>query len=404
MKICIISNLFEPYITGGAEIVAAELAEKLKTKGLDVFVISTSPCLKSGVTTENIHSLKVYRFYPLNLYWSYESKKKQFFLKPLWHIIDIWNPHSYFIIKNILKQERPDIVHTHNIAGISPAVWSAAKHLHIPVVHTLHDYYPVCSRTTLMSKDGTVCKGLCAGCRFLSFFKKIFSKNINVVVSPSKFVLDILEQYDFFKSTIKRIIPNGIDTAGINRGNVISRREVNFLFVGQIENHKGIELLLKVFSSLPQNNIGLHVIGYGRLFQYLKDFYSRDKRISFYGFLSGKEKEKVFLESDVLIVPSLWYENSPKVIYEAYSFGMPVIGSRIGGIPELIDENKTGFLIDPGDKEALTSIMSRLINNLTMVNDMKDNCIEKSKNLSLDKQVNSYFELYHELLNRGVSL
>lgn len=398
IKICIISNLYEPYIVGGAEVVAADIAKHLYKIGKEIFVISTLPKFTSQVINDKVDGIKVYRFYPLNLYSAMKSKQKPGILKPFWHGIDIWNIDTYFKIKNILKEENPDVINTHNISGFSPAVWSAAKSLRIPVVHTIHDYGMICSRTTLLRKDGAICDGRCADCMIFGLFKKFFSRSIAATISPSKFIMDTLLKAQFFSRTKNTVVYNGIEPLASSQKDCGADGPLHFLYIGQVAKHKGVGLLLETFSRLPVRDIQLSVIGTGDQLPELKAKYAGDARIVFHGFVTGQEKEKLMKKCHVAVVPSMWYENSPKVIYEAYRLGMPVVGSRIGGIPELIDDGKSGLLFEAGSREALETCLQRFIDDPNMMNRMRADCFRQAEKFSMEAQVNGYLDVFSETL------
>ena len=148
MKICFISNLYPPFVLGGGEISVKRTAEGLVKRGHDVLVITTSPNRKSLI--EDINGVKVYRINPLNLYTMYNHQKQPEILKLIWHGIDLWNPHSYIVVKNILKKEKTDVVHINNFKGLSLSVFSAAKHLNLPLIFTARDHSLICPRANLL--------------------------------------------------------------------------------------------------------------------------------------------------------------------------------------------------------------------------------------------------------------
>ena len=153
MKICQIIYTYSPYTIGGADLYAQRISAELAKNGNEIVVITTKPyeglqSLKPSVDITN--SIKVYRFYPLNIFsWIY-SAKKPMYQKMLWQAFDIWNLHSYLIIRNILKMEKPDVVHIHTPIWISLSVFDAVKKLKIPSVLTLHDYLLLCRRMILL--------------------------------------------------------------------------------------------------------------------------------------------------------------------------------------------------------------------------------------------------------------
>src|SRR5690606_28443120 len=109
--------------------------------------------------------IRVWRLAPLNLYWRYdrETLRPNRLARALWHAVDLWNPSTIAPLEAVLRRIRPDAVNTHNIDGLSPAVWQVARR-HAPVVHTLHDCHLLCPRATMQRRDGTICPRLCSLC------------------------------------------------------------------------------------------------------------------------------------------------------------------------------------------------------------------------------------------------
>jgi glycosyltransferase involved in cell wall biosynthesis len=121
-----------------------------------------------------------------------------------------------------------------------------------------------------------------------------------------------------------------------------------FLFYGRLSREKGIDTLIK---AAEKAGTRLKVVGTGSLYEkYIAASY---KNIEFLGYKTGHDLSELIRLASFVLVPSEWYENNPLTILEAYSHGKPVIGSAIGGIPEIIDEGKTGFLFEPGNEAQL---------------------------------------------------
>src|SRR5262249_45124208 len=138
MKVCHLSNLYPPYVLGGAETVVARLTTGLRSAGHDVSVISTAPRGRAGRDT--VDGVRVLRVTPANIYWAADAPRRAPLLKPLWHLLDLWNPATYQRLRAFLGAEKPDVVHTHNLGGLSAAAWSATAAAGVPLVHTLHDH------------------------------------------------------------------------------------------------------------------------------------------------------------------------------------------------------------------------------------------------------------------------
>ena len=245
MKICFISNLYQPYLIGGAEKYVEEIAGHL-SKENEVVIITTKPydglnSLKPSVGTQD--ELKIYRFFPINVYHTYYAKKTNNLIKPFWHLIDQWNPHSYFVVKNILKREMPDVVHTHNLGGLSLSTFYAVKSLDLPLVHTIHDYSLLCPNAMLLHSSGRLCKHPKYPCKvYCSLKRKLADYKPDMVSAPSQFVLDRHIKTRFFESSKTLKLPLGIelDDTKINK----DYETIDILYVGQLAKHKGISILI----------------------------------------------------------------------------------------------------------------------------------------------------------------
>ena len=117
-------------------------------------------------------------------------------------------------------------------------------------------------------------------------------------------------------------------------------------------------------------------------------------------FLGFVDPDSFLRDVDVLVVPSVWHDTSPRVISEAYAHGVPVIGSRRGGIPELIEEDRTGFLFDSDLPDDLTLKMRRFVENPTIIDSMRLACLDKAKSLLPENIIEQYLEVYAGLMER----
>ena len=394
MKICLISSLYKPTIIGGAEVVAGKTARELQRRGHEVFVITTNHHPK--IEEVDVDGIKTYRL-PLNIYNIYNFSDQNIFKKLLWHSIDLWNPSAYLKLKDILKEEKPDIIHIHNFKGLSGAVFSAAKKLNVPVIFTVHDYAAYCVRANLLKGDGIICTEPRILCRFYKRMNSFFIDNIpDVVISPSRFLIDKLKSQGFFKDSETAVIPNPVekDPEIIEKDYIT----IDILYVGALSKHKGTDVLIRAFRELEDDNMRLHIVGRGPDEDKLKAISGDDEKIIFHGFLKGEELSGMYGKANVTVVPSVWYENSPMVVYESFAHSTPVIGSNIGGIPELVSEGCNGFLFEPGDKDELKSTLKRLLEDPSILKEFEKNAHESAKKYTLNEHVDKLEGIYRGLL------
>jgi len=394
MKICLISNLYPPNVLGGAEVSVKKVSEELAKRGHEVIVITT-PFNENKIDV--INRVKIYEIDPLNIYRVYEHPHKSVLLKPLWHIIDLWNPYDNSIITKILKTENPDIVHIHNFKGLSISSFASAKKLNIPIVFTAHDYSLICMRANLLNSSGKICENPAALCKVYNHIQKQLVKNKpDLLVSPSQFVIDKLTSNGLFENVKHKKIPLGIE---LNRNQKVEKNysPVDILYAGNLGEHKGVHILLNAFMQIKNDNIRLHIVGKGDCEEKLKIMVKNDNRIIFHGFLEGKKLSQMYERANLTVVPSIWYDNSPMVIYESFSCRTPVIGSKIGGIPELIEDGFNGYLFEAGNVNELQQLLENLIDSPETLKKLEQGTYESVQRYTMDNHIKQLETEYQKL-------
>lgn len=392
MKIVIISNLYTPFSRGGAERVAELMAQGLAERGNDVCVITSAPRGFAPRFQSENDKLKIYRFFPWNLFFYGNIGQKNWFLRFFWHILDVFNLHSYFVVKNILSAEKPDIVFTHNLKGLGYLIPILLRKSHIPWLHTLHD-------VQLITPSGLIIKGKEGSfehTNFLTKFYRFICRKLfgspAVVISPSRWLLDFYEKYNFFPKSQKVVLRNPIHSFE-NSATLSKNKDAvfTFLYTGQVEEHKGVVFLVNAFKQLvsePQfSDCRLVIAGRGLALGIIKKLASECPSIDVCGWLSARELQKEFGHADILVAPSLCYENSPMVIYEALGFGLPVLAAKIGGVAELIKDKKNGFIFEAGYREDLIEKMAYCLKHLDEIKTMAQAARESVKEFSLEKYI-----------------
>lgn len=275
-------------------------------------------------------------------------------------------------IEQLIKDERPDIAHIHLMWGqITPSILPVLKKYGVPVLFTVHDYRIVCPAYTFRDGNGRICEDCqgkyfnkcfthvcCKGSRLMSavmaaeqYFRNAFfnpAKYIDGFIYVSNFARNIQERYMPALKAKPNITLYNFSTAIVSEPKVMPKDKY-FLFFGRLSYEKGVMTLLKAFKDLPQCK--LKVVGTGPKKNELKAFANGNgmKNVTFLGYKTGKELNDLVSNAYFVMVPSEWYENNPMTIIEAYSVGTPVIGARIGGIPEIVVDDQTGFQFESGN-------------------------------------------------------
>jgi len=388
MKICVISNLYEPFARGGAEKVAKAMAEGYAAQGHEVSVISTRPT--PGIEIERKNNLTICRFKPMNLFYYLDDYKHAAPIRLLWHALDTFNWHSYFTVKKLLKELQPEIVITHNLKGIGYLLPRLIKQLGIKHCHVLHD-------VQLSVPSGLIIKGKENGFVVAGFLTRIYEKicrdlfgSPEIIVSPSNWLLRFYSAKGFFPKSKQVVLRNPLLTAIPEIANQLRQKNYRYLFIGQLEIHKGIQWLADLWA---KNKLlaDLWVAGSGSL---ATEKISSAGNIKFLGRLNESQLIEVLKQVDFLIVPSLCYENSPTVIQLAFACGIPVVAANIGGAGELVEVGKRGFLFEAGNEVSFLRALNEAVAvNVEKYREMQVACLEASKEFALQKYLEDLMKL-----------
>jgi len=281
MKIILITNLYEPYARGGAEIIVKRTALELVKIGHEVSIITAKPWdgwSSLDPEIEEKDGLKIIRYYPLNIFFYRNDYKWSFPFRMIWHFFDLFNFQSSNLIKDILSHEKPDIVMTHNLIGLGFFIPGVIKRLGVKHIHLLHDIQ-LAVRSGVMKKgqeDAWFVNGVIA--RFYQTIVKSLFGSPDSVIAPSSFLLHFYEKLGYFPDSEKRVLNNPIDErflavqeAGEPK-KVNDKTSVHFAYIGQLVEHKGLRTLKQAFTSLSEPNISLSIVGSGPMQAEVEDW------------------------------------------------------------------------------------------------------------------------------------
>lgn len=249
---------------------------------------------------------------------------------------------------------RPDVVHLNNIhSQLSPIIAEIAHSKGVKVVWTIHDYKLLCPRYDCLRKGETVCEAcfmdkhkvlehkcmknskvasFLSYCEAMKWKRERLEDCTDAFVCPSQFMCDKMKQGGFASAKLYTLC-NFIDISKCVADDY-TRRDDYYCFIGRLSREKGAKTLIEAANALPQHK--LVVIGGGPLENELKSMVG--KHIEFVGFKQWSEIKQLVSKARFSVIPSEWYENNPISVIEAQCLGTPVLGARIGGIPELISE------------------------------------------------------------------
>lgn len=337
MKICLINTLYPPHQVGGAERSVQILAESLAQLGHQLVVLTLGERDEQYVQ----NGVRIIRKKLQNSYWPFDGKSKSLIQKISWHAKDIQNDAMRKIVGAVLDAEKPDVVHTNNLAGFSVAAWTEVKERGIRLIHTLRDYYLLCYKTS-MYKGNQNCLKQCLDCRAASIPKKIQQAQPDCVVGISKYILHRHLEIGFFKSAQHAVVFNSYDAPQLEDRKIVDR-PFTFGYIGRLAESKGLETLIGAFRKIAtQGNVALTIAGKGD-----SNYVSKLQRLASdlpISFIGHTELPPFFTSLDATVVPSLWHEPLGRVVIESYAFGVPVIAASTGALPEIVSPGVTGYL------------------------------------------------------------
>ncbi|OYY94942.1 MAG: glycosyl transferase [Hydrogenophilales bacterium 28-61-23] len=279
-------------------------------------------------------------------------------------------------ISALLDAFPADVAHAHCIYHhLSPSVLVELKQRGIPTVMTAHDLKLACPAYKMLNRGG-----VCEKCRSGNLLHLVtnrcirdslpvsalimlesavhkslglYRRNLDKVVAPSQFYVRKLMEWGWPERQLA-YIPNYVVADAY-----VPQYEPGdyFFYFGRLALEKGVATLIR---AAAQAGVKLRIAGTGPEGEMLKALAAEvGGDIEFLGFVSGEPLWKLVREARAMVLPSEWYENAPMSALEAYASGKPVIGARIGGIPEMVREGEIGALFESGNVEELTGLLAR---------------------------------------------
>mgnify|MGYP000448164359 CR=1 FL=1 len=367
MKVLLINN--NHFITGGADSVYLNTGKLLEKYGNTVIYYSRND--KKNIASE------YNRFYPEKI----DFRNLSFIAKVKNIKNFIYNKEAKEKLLYLIDLYKPDVAHIHNyLGGLSNSILEALREKNIAIVLTIHDYRLICPAYNFIDRKNNICEK-CKDGRFIrcaikkcssenkfthslmlsldAYYRKYFQnimKYINHYIFVSNFSyqkhVEFNNSYSQNSTQLYNFFPEEIQKNNI--------KGKYYLYFGRLSREKGIITLLNVFKDL---NLELIIAGSGPLENIVKEYSDKLRKIKYIGSKNYTEIKELIKNCYFVIIPSEWYENNPMTIIETFSLGKPVVGSNIGGIPELLRDGR-GFLFETKNKKSLIDILEKT-NKLT---------------------------------------
>jgi len=448
MKIVYIVHEFPPDPIWGTGIAVLRVAKDMLARGHKVWILAPQPWLgdefpSTGFFDEKVDGLSVRRliFNP------------QLAANPV--LYEYYNPILYIYAKDFLREISPDVVHIYHLLRFSSSIIDAAKELRMPVILTLMDFWFLCPSWNRFKSDGSLCGENsswkdCICClrddnsiydrisqafdeKMMEFYvqeaivenkfklslmnnREIFSlllavagrlpflksqlEKVDQIICHSSFLSKVFLKKGYFRNGFRVVSPGTIHPRKLNpaKGQISN---VTFGYFGGWKRIKGAHILLEAFSKIKSNKVNLKLYGDFPDTGYVKELHrmaTGDERIDFMGSFERSELTKVLGSIDILVMPSICYENYPLSVLEAFANKVPIVATDIGGIPEIVHDNVNGLLFNRGDILGLKQKMERIINEPGLVQKFREN-MPRVKSIS--EECDEHLDIYKKLLRQG---
>lgn len=445
-KILFTVHQFFPEFCAGTEVLTLNTAKELQRRGYEVGVVTLGHTdvpkdfRHGGLRRADFEEIPVWKL-DYNFYQTPNPLTNEFN-----------NPYMAEFMDEFLAEYKPDLVHIMHIFRFSASVIDVYIRYNIPIVMTATDFWFLCSRIQLRDSSNRDCSGPefyganCIRCiakqtnssaavslekiplaliglgTFFASMQTNPSDNIKAVQFLSQRLPYLIKQLNKVNRVIvpteimkKMLLNKGVNKDlitklhfGINTEQTTSetkikkyKGQITFGFIGSIVEHKGLHVLAKAFSGLEAENVSLLIYGDTDTDPSytirIKEIAGKDNRIKFMGTFPNSRIKRVFEGIDVLVVPSIWYENTPLVIFSAFDAKTPVIVTDLAGLTEVVKHEKNGLVFPKNDDMALRNILQRFLNEHGLLGKLSDQ-IESVKTIS--ENVNELEIIYKELLSK----
>lgn len=353
MKVLLAHGAYQQF--GGEDSVVRAETELLKSHGDEVYLYS-----RHNDEIKEFNALQKGLFFPQTIY-SWKTSHE---------------------IRDVVRQFKPDVAFVHNVYPlISPSAYYTLHALKVPAVQVLHNFRPFCPNGFYYTQ-GQICEA-CKGGNYLNAVRKRCYKDsyslsalygLALGLNRLGGMLDKIPAFicltEFFRIKMKEVgipdsrlfvRPNFVQAPALPKDRATGNGYA--LYMGRLSPEKGCWTLIHAFEQLP--NVPLKIVGTGPMGQELRDYLEKrgSRNIELLGFKTGDEKWDILRNALCLVMPSEWYENFPVTALEGFTACKPVVASRIGGLPYIVEEGKCGLLFEAGNVSELVQKIQYLVDH-----------------------------------------
>lgn len=328
----------------------------------------------------------------------------------------IFSLKTYKEVKKLIDENDIDIVHVHNtLPLISPSIYYAARAKKVPIVQTIHNFRLLCPGATF-TRCGEICedcvsKGLEQSLKHKCYRNSLSQTFIMYIMLKLHRIIGIYDKInyitltEFNKQKLSTLVkdeskihvkPNFIE----KREDIERTLEDYFVYIGRLDDIKGINFLVEAWKNIDKD-INLYIIGTGPEEENLKHIISENRlnNVKLLGFMKREDAFKVIEKSRAIIIPSKWYEGFPMTIAESFSLGVPVIGSKLGNIESIVDDERNGLLFTTNNKESLKEVINKVFHDRELNISLGNNAYKVFKEKYTDEENYRSIEKIYNNLN-----
>lgn len=410
MKILYAVHQFFPYYYTGTERFVLNLAKQMQYMGHQVQVLTY--CITDERGWSRLNRDLMYRRY---IYKGVRVLALKHAVVPEDVSFSILNDCMVSALDALIREDF-DVVHIAHPMRVG-SVYTLAKKRNIPLILTLTDFWLLCPRAQLIKPNSQLCvspkegeecaNGTCYDYTMRQriidryFASKKLWQNVTVKVSPSRFLASIFQVNGWSSQGEILWVRHGIDYSTVTpmpKKKKTKSDPVIFGFIGTLLYTKGVHIALEAWQKVRSDNAYFYVYGpcfhEVEYFERLKRMANGDQRIRFLGSYDHKELPRIMSELDVVIVPSIWWENSPLTLLISLAYGVPVIASNIGGMAEFVGQDENGWVFPVGDTSALAELIEKLTENPQII---ADKASQISKPPRIEEEAFYYETIYSKL-------
>jgi glycosyltransferase involved in cell wall biosynthesis len=400
MRILQVNCFYEK--VGGAEVYMHLLADELRSRGHEVAIFAGSS--ERPLDEPLVRTVKREEYTPSAL---------------------VRDPEVQDAFTSFARAFRPDLIHVHNMFAFPTDFVDSLSSLGVPVVQSVHDFNQLCPNSWNVWGDGTVCEGgpgaKCfehsCGDNYPFDARKVLTgrlryqavpKSFDAFLCPSQFLADKLTAHGYPHA---EGLPLWVDVDGLggepSDEELASERDPNrVVFIGRLVKEKGVRYLVEAVPHLrklvPDSIVS--IVGGGPEEEALHELGRKvapGGGLEFVGRVPHEQVRRYFLTAACQALPSIWCENSPVSCYESYLLGLPMVASRIAGLPAMVREGETGLLAEPRNPVDLAEKLARVLTDDELRAKLSAGCRESVARFSRDRHLDRMLAVYDEVLARG---